>query len=421
MGGFYYEAEGGQGRFPLTAFQLAKETEQFAFPSITEEEIQDRSKQDWFTKIVAALQFLQLALSLAIRTNQGLAFSQLETITLGFAVCGAFIYLVYFYKPQNVETGIGLTRRSESPQSEPAPGGPSGDLHFEKTFDSLLINKRSHSNSAYAMASDEVPERIPNDNIPISQSTVAHPSVFLLAFASGLFGAMHAIAWHFEFPSTVERILWQTATIVAAGSPVFGLVTIPLAQLTISAGDSQLFMRNCLRLMREYSWHVSMKDPVTKAYEELEKIFALPDATKPEAKRPYDSIFGDGNRARALPLIHELHKFLKMEDDFAQIGTPPLDLQSDKEFKQHLQQLIAIMEGKESKKLNDTAMNNIFPRKNLFPKTFNQGILYATALLYCLSRLSLLAVAFSSLRKMPQSVYVTTPWTSYIPTLGSGN
>jgi len=114
---------------------------------------------------------------------------------------------------------------------------------------------------------------------------------------------MHAIAWHFEFPSTLERILWQTATVVAAGSPVLGLVTIPLAQLTISAGDSQLFMRNCLRLMREYSWHVSMKDPVNKAYEELEKIFAMPDDTDPEAKRPYDSIFGDGDRVRVLPLI----------------------------------------------------------------------------------------------------------------------
>ncbi|KAK3939989.1 hypothetical protein QBC46DRAFT_386386, partial [Diplogelasinospora grovesii] len=418
MGGFYYEE--GESRFPVTALQLAKNSLLFDRPTITEEEIQDRSKQDWFAKGVAALQFLQLALSLIVRTARGLAFSQLETMTLGFAVCGAIIYLVYFYKPQKVETRTPLTRRSE-----PGRGPPPRPLRFEKTYDGfwdVLINERSsYADTADPKAGEQV-ARIPNDNIPVSDSRVAHPGVFLLAFASGLFGAMHAIAWHFEFPSTVEKILWQTATVVSAGSPLVGLVIIPFAQLTVSAGDAQLFMRKCLRLMREFSWHVSDKRPVDRAYGELENILALRDATGPEAQRPYADIFGP-EQNQASDLGRELLHFLQQptDQDVARLNAQPelLDLLGDKEFTQQFRLLVDVMEGKESKTLTETAKTNVYPRKNMLPKALNQGILYVTTILYCLSRLSLMAIAFSSLRLMPESVYVSTPWTVYIPSLGS--
>jgi hypothetical protein len=435
MGGFYYE--GKYSKFPLTALQMAKDPARFERPTITEEEIRDRSKQDWFAKVVAALQFLQLALSLIVRTQQGLAFSQLETITLGFAVCGVFIYLIYLYKPQKVETRTTLTGRSEPvqeessqqkpPRSESTRQVPLGPLYFEKTYDSfwdVLMNEPSYADREQPKMGEQVPgqtlQRIPNDNIPISDNSVAHPGVFFLAFASGLFGAVHAIAWHFEFPSTVEKILWQTATVVAAASPVTGLVAIPFAQWTVSAGDSQLFMRNCLRLMREFSWDVSEKASIDRAYEKLEDIFAIRGTTGPEARQSYASIFAPeqelGGPSR---LGRELLGFLKMPNSFAHLDTQPLGPHNGKEFIEKFQLLVNLMEGKESKKLVETAKTNVFPRKNLFPKAFNRGILYLTTFLYCLSRLLLLAVAFSSLRQMPKSVYANTPWTGYIPTLGS--
>lgn len=442
MGGLYY-CDRGQPQFPLTALQLAK-VSGFKHPDITEEDIKDKSKQDWFAKGVAALQFLQLALSLLVRTNQGLAFSQLETVTLGFAVCGAVIYLVYLYKPQNV-----TTRTPLPPRNEPVQGGttqqemlqtePTCPLRFEKTYDSfwdVLMNERSSKNKTFAKTDEEcpeqsleqTPERIPNDNIPISENHVAHPGVFFLAFASGLFGAMHAIAWNFEFPSTVERILWQTATVVAAGSPVVGLIAIPFAQLTVPAGDPQLFMQNCLRLMRELSWNASDKGQadngqvdrrqVKRAYEELEKILAPENGTRSMEQRPYTWIFSEQNDQQALNLGRKLLTFLKEPETPGQ-GTLLLDLRSDKEFIGRFQRLLNLMEGNESKKLNDTAKTNFFPRESLLPKGVNKGILYATSILYCLARLSLLAIALSSLRQMPESVYVNTPWTAYIPTLGS--
>lgn len=401
MGGIYYE-EGGQQLFPLTALQMAEESG-FESPEITEEEIADKSKRDWFAKTVAALGFLQLALSLIVRTNQGLAFSQLETITLGFAVCGIVIYLLYLYKPQKVGTGISLKRLDVS-------------LRFKKTYDSfwdILVNESTHASADNKSPSSVVPYRIPNDNIMMTESRVAHSSVLLLAFSSGLFGAMHAIAWHFEFPSTVEKILWQTATVIAAASPVVGLITIPFAQLTVAGGDPYLFARNCLRLMREYSWHVSDKGPVEESYRELEEVLA-------ELKKPksYATIFSptrDGGR-----LVSDLLEFLEAQGRFSHLDTTEqTDLHRDSEFIKNFQTLDRVIRGEASKKMIESDRTDAFPQKNLLPPAFNLGVLYTTGFLYLLSRVSLLAVGLSSLRQMPDSVYVSTPWTGYIPTLGS--
>lgn len=303
MGGFYYYGGVPERNFPITAQQLAAEAG-FEDPVVTKEEIQDKSKRDWFSKTVAALEFLQLALSLIVRTNQGLAFSQLETLTLGLAICGAVIYLLLCYKPQNLATHT--------------PLGQSPPLRFKQTYDSfwkVLVNEPSNSASRMRAVSEKpsnphneiperIPDRIPNDNVPIFDGRITHPGVFLLALASGLFGALHAIAWNFEFPSHVEKILWQTATVVAAGSPVLGLLTVPFAQWTVSAGDSESFRINCVALVREYLY-VATKDrgPILKAMERLEDAGA-----NPEAHQSYAAIFSIEDVR--LELISDLHKFL---------------------------------------------------------------------------------------------------------------
>jgi hypothetical protein len=73
------------------------------------------------------------------------------------------------------------------------------------------MNEETYTNVGHVQADEEIllniPERIPNDDIPVSRNTIAYPGVFLLAFASALFGAMYAIAWHLEFPTATEMIL----------------------------------------------------------------------------------------------------------------------------------------------------------------------------------------------------------------------
>ena len=387
MGGFYYEH--GESRFPLTAPQIAAQPNGFDSPEMREEDIQDKSKRDWFAKGVAALQFSQLFLSLIVRTAQGLHFSQLEVITLGFVVCGALIYLIYLSKPQNVETSF-----------EVKSGGTDGaPIQFERTYDSfwdILTNKRTDT------ANINNVDRIPNDNIPIVRNSLAHPGIFLLAVASGLFGALHAIAWNFDFPTAIERIFWHTATVIAAASPLVGLITIPFAQLTVSSGDPRVFMANCLRLLREFSWQPFDKDLAEAAYQKLEAIYT--EKTKDSL---YKEIFSEPQ------LRKHFLEFIENSEGKTPLASPHDD------FIKQFKSLCDLMENNGAKKLCDLAKTNVFPQKNRLPKEFNLSVLFLTSGLYCLSRLSLLALSLSSLRRMPKSVYLNTPWTKNIPSLGS--
>ena len=398
MGGFYYEH--GESRFPLTAPQIAAQPNGFDCPEVQEEDIQDKSKRDWFAKGIAALQFSQLILSLMVRRAQGLDFSQLETIILGFVVCGALIYLIYLYKPQNVETPF-----------EVKSGGTDGaPIQYERTSESfwdILTNKRTDT------ASINTVDRIPNDNIPIVRNSAAHPGILLLAVASGLFGALHAVAWNFAFPTAIERIFWHTATVIAAVSPLVGLITIPLAQLTVSSGDPRVFMVNCLRLLREFSWQRLDKDiaeAAEAAYQKLEDIY-----TEKEDDSFYKDIFSERVNYGEPQFRKNLLEFIENSEGFW--NTPPASPHDD--FIKQFKSLCDLMENNGPKKLCDLAKTNVFPQENWLPKEFNLSVLFLTSGLYCLSRLSLLALSLSSLRRMPKSVYLNTPWTKNIPSLGS--
>jgi hypothetical protein len=81
--------------------------------------------------------------------------------------------------------------------------------------------------------------------------------------------------------------------------------------------------------MREYSWYAAEnekekeKDLVDEAYEELENVLA----TKPEAKRPYASIFSPKeNPGQVLRLVQKLYMFLKMGDGLRHLETQSLGL-----------------------------------------------------------------------------------------------
>lgn len=433
MGGFYYRQ--GDSQFPLTALQIARQPEGFDNPEKPEEDIQDKSKRDWFAKGIAILQFLQLILSLIVRKIQGFKSSQLEIMTLGFVVCGFLIYTIYLYKPQNVETSDEVKKLSDKAEktsdeaegtpdeaestSDEAENGATGEapIQFERTYDSfwdILTNERTVKDKT-SITGKTVVDRIPNDNIPIVQNSLVHPGVLVLALASGLFGGLHCIAWNFYFPTSIEMIFWRTAAVTAALSPVVGLITVPLAQLTVSSGDPQEFMVDCLRLLREFSWQANDKHMVDEAYRQLEqKLIESKTPNRDNATASYKVIFG-GDENQPPQLGKDLLDFIKSSEGLTE---PPMNGLNN-HFVEDFKSLCDLMENKGAKRLCDAAKTNVFPRKNRLPKRLNLVILSFTSGLYCLSRISLLALSLSCLRQMPESVYTNTSWTKYIPTLGS--
>lgn len=389
MGGLY--CDGGESiGFPLTGVQYAKEeSDSYELPDITEDDISDKGKQDFFAKGLAVVQISQLVVSLVVRRIQGLPFSQLETFTLVIALCGVATYAVYWYKPQSVSVPIQVRwKRPETPK-------------FEKTYDSAWKVLRNAESS-----DQDVPSRIPNDNIPKAASETAHVAIPVLAVLSAAFGSLHFIAWNFEFPTAVEQLLWRIATILSVTVPVLGLATIPLTQITIQAGDPRDFMRHCLEMLREFSWHCpdnGQHEQALKALAELQNIYTSPAGS---TQHPYKDIFRGEN------IQDILIDFIEERAPFEKGDSPELS----KNFKSQLGRLVKPMRGQGPKKLIEKANTEMYPQRSFLPSGVNDFVLYTTSVLYCVSRLTILALALSSLRSMPDQVYDAT-WTMNIPSV----
>ncbi|KAM3559760.1 hypothetical protein ARSEF4850_003987 [Beauveria asiatica] len=205
MGGFLYKKE--HRLFLLTAQKLA--ASECQWPVIKEDDIKDRSKQDWLAKTLAAFQILQLIFSVITRSVQALKISKLETVTLSFAVCGVLIYYVNIYKPQNIDQAERFDIDA-SPPSGVSPAPPSaipktapqldetGLLSVDRNYDAfraILLNK---VDTATVPGFECSPPRIPNDNMPLVEGNKeTHPVLYLLALASELFSALNTVARNF--------------------------------------------------------------------------------------------------------------------------------------------------------------------------------------------------------------------------------
>ncbi|KAJ5763208.1 hypothetical protein N7533_001889 [Penicillium manginii] len=195
--------------------------------------------------------------------------------------------------------------------------------------------------------------------------------------------------------------------------PVFGLVTIILSQLTARDGDPREFMRNCLDVLREFHWHHYDYDSVLAVRQVLEDTYYNPNPEASNAQRFYESIL----MSPGIKIYPDMLKFIEEtpEDEKApERSRYPHEL-SD-EFRSQFRALGRLIEGNGPRILVNGAKTHVFPRRVLVPNWVNLTILYATNLLYTLSRLIVMALALASLRSMPDQVCITT-WTKNIPAI----
>lgn len=91
--------------FPINAAQLSYLVADgyMELPSMTKEEIEDKSKADKFVKIFAFGQILWLVLQFIGRAIQHLPITMLEMATLGSAICSVATFVLWFRKPADIE------------------------------------------------------------------------------------------------------------------------------------------------------------------------------------------------------------------------------------------------------------------------------------------------------------------------------
>ncbi|KAJ7745532.1 hypothetical protein DFH07DRAFT_1063138, partial [Mycena maculata] len=109
MGGFVSRV----GHYPISTMTITQLEDALRGPeyisdirNIAADDIMDKSKGDAFSKGVALLQGLWFITQILVRFAEHLPISELEVVTLAFPVVNIFIWLLWWYKPLDVQQPI---------------------------------------------------------------------------------------------------------------------------------------------------------------------------------------------------------------------------------------------------------------------------------------------------------------------------
>lgn len=191
-------------RLNLTAYvALCRENSSSPIPIITEDDISDRSKSDFFTKTFAIVQSSWLVIQIIARISAGLPVSELELVTTAYVLCAIVMYGFWWYKPFDVEHVTILQLQNPDPgliERSPWRRRHEIDIHSAKNVFWV----------------DNVWMRYPvRRGVLVSKRPSLELKSILVYSVTTVFSAIHLVAWNWDFPSPVSRMLWR----------IFGLST----------------------------------------------------------------------------------------------------------------------------------------------------------------------------------------------------
>ena len=211
-----------KGTWALSAIQLLYACQKGIItgpPKLSTADLEDRSKGDVFVKGAAILQLTWLVIQMIARASEDLAISLLEVMTLAFAVCAIATYILLWHKPQDVMTPT-YVDATDILTREQVIG-----LAARCPVSTLMVKEFwLHGVAIRAMADNIFPW---TRGIPVrfwrQQNTLYLNPIFIgIGFGGVLFGTVHFIAWNFQFPTPVERILWRVSCCMIISIPLLG-------------------------------------------------------------------------------------------------------------------------------------------------------------------------------------------------------
>lgn len=215
------------GCFPFTspamiwAFDWADGQHPLKNFSLRREDIQDKSKADWFAKGISILQITWTILNVTVRGVTGLPVAQLEITAFAFAVMAIGIYLANWWKPKDVSRP---TIQSASFRSHDM--NDIGRLPSVQSFTDGMRWRWLHQRDGTAPRSFRDwnfahVKRVENNLVWME----GQPPYFyvMVGISSVVFGGMHCIAWNFQFPTSAELVCWRIASLISAILPVLVL------------------------------------------------------------------------------------------------------------------------------------------------------------------------------------------------------
>jgi hypothetical protein len=136
MGGFMlFEGDNPKGVLSPERFSELLMAGKIEFPTLTVEEIEDRSKADGFSKTIALAQTLWFVAQCLSRVAQHLDLTLVELLTLSLAGLNGLMYFLWWNKPLDVRCPVRvyLLETSRYP-SEPGPNEPTKQTSIGKFY-----------------------------------------------------------------------------------------------------------------------------------------------------------------------------------------------------------------------------------------------------------------------------------------------
>ncbi|KAK7024469.1 hypothetical protein VNI00_016266 [Paramarasmius palmivorus] len=221
--------------------------------TLTKDEIKDRSHADVITKSIAVIQTIWFIMQVIARAVEGLAITELEIVTVGFAILNFGTYFLWWNKPQRVRHPVRVYwRQTEKSGAGDTNGGKGGiwgafwegagaiveyiyalDLFYviegpDKILPRLLLLPLWILWHIFFVCLEILQdEDDPAISTPISSRLDDDPSHLYIAVygIAALFGAIHCVPWVFQFPTHTEQLLWRiSAVAVAVALVAMGLV-----------------------------------------------------------------------------------------------------------------------------------------------------------------------------------------------------
>ena len=90
------------------------------FPTVTLEEIEDRSKSNEFSNTIAIGQALRFFVQCLARRAEHLNLTLVEQLTLSFTILNGVMFFLWWHKPLDVRTPIRVYLLAELPNDDPA-------------------------------------------------------------------------------------------------------------------------------------------------------------------------------------------------------------------------------------------------------------------------------------------------------------
>lgn len=179
---------------------------------ISKKDIEDKSKSNFIARFLVLLQTTWFVLQTITRAVRHLPVTELELMTIAFVVLNVVTFYFWLDKPLDVQRPYPIIDLAGSAYPTFLERIPPNRFNY-------LPRKLANMGFGIQQPLDGLYRVSTFYSGPPSYARTVRAACGAAVLA-GLVGGIHCIAWSFNFPSTIEKILWRSSSVGATVMPL---------------------------------------------------------------------------------------------------------------------------------------------------------------------------------------------------------